>query len=681
MAEDSEPPLDQQPDARLTSQGAISDEALRKAEAFVEAEEGATNRLSGIVGYIVTGIAVSMTLFQLYAAYDIVPTQPLRYIHVAFVMVLAFLLFPVAVRFRNHIRWFDVLAAAAAVAILGYALWGGEDFTDRATMPDRLDVTLGVIFIVLLLEATRRTTGLIMPIVALLFIAYAMLGPYLPPPWTHRGYDLSRLVGHLFITLEGIFGVAVDVSATLIVMFTIYGAFLQHSGAGKFFIDFSMALMGGKPNSAGRTVVLSSFLLGGPSGSGVATTVTIGAVAYPMMERAGFEKNAAGGLLAAGGLGAILSPPVLGAAAFLIAEFLKISYLDVIWMATIPTLLYYLSLLFMVELDAKRFGASVVPYDQSMTLWQMTKRYGFHFTSLIAVIVFMLAGYSPMLSVFYSTLLCFALSFIRPETALKGRKLVRSLADGSIGVLTAATTCASAGIIVGVVTLTGLGLKFSSIVLDYAGGSLLLTALYTALIVWIVGLAVPVTASYIICAVIAAPALIKLGVPDYAAHMFIFYYAVLSEVSPPTALSPFAAAAITGGDPYLTTLQAWKYTLPAFLVPFVFILDPIGIGLLMKVPYGGTIFDIFIITLKTAAGLGALAAAAQNWALRKNTPVERVLWLLAGLLLGFPSLLEALAESLSGYDVPHPAPFGLLIAAGLLLKQYLSLNRLEATNS
>jgi TRAP transporter 4TM/12TM fusion protein len=681
MAEDSGPPLDQQPDARLTSQGAISDEALRKAEAFVEAEEGATNRLSGIAGYIVTGIAVSMTLFQLYAAYDIVPTQPLRYIHVAFVMVLAFLLFPVAVRFRNHIRWFDVLAAAAAVAILGYALRGGEDFTDRATMPDRLDVTLGVIFIVLLLEATRRTTGLIMPIVALLFIAYAMLGPYLPPPWTHRGYDLSRLVGHLFITLEGIFGVAVDVSATLIVMFTIYGAFLQHSGAGKFFIDFSMALMGGKPNSAGRTVVLSSFLLGGPSGSGVATTVTIGAVAYPMMERAGFEKNAAGGLLAAGGLGAILSPPVLGAAAFLIAEFLKISYLDVIWMATIPTLLYYLSLLFMVELDAKRFGASLVPYDQSMTLWQMTKRYGFHFTSLIAVIVFMLAGYSPMLSVFYSTLLCFALSFIRPETALKGRKLVRSLADGSIGVLTAATTCASAGIIVGVVTLTGLGLKFSSIVLDYAGGSLLLTALYTALIVWIVGLAVPVTASYIICAVIAAPALIKLGVPDYAAHMFIFYYAVLSEVSPPTALSPFAAAAITGGDPYLTTLQAWKYTLPAFLVPFVFILDPIGIGLLMKVPYGGTIFDIFIITLKTAAGLGALAAAAQNWALRKNTPVERVLWLLAGLLLVFPSLLEALAESLSGYDVPHPAPFGLLIAAGLLLKQYLSLNRLEATNS
>ncbi len=650
----------------------VSEEQLRKAEAYVEAEEGVVNRLSGFAGAAVTSIAVAMTLFHLYAAYDIVPTQPLRYTHVAFVMVLCFLSFPLATRFRNRIRWWDIVAAAASVAILGYALWGGEDFTDRATSPTRLDVTLGVIFIVLLLEATRRTSGWIMPFVGLLFIAYAMAGPYLPPPWTHRGYDISRLVGHLFITLEGIFGVAVDVSSSLIILFTIYGAFLQHSGAGKFFIDFSLALMGGKPNSAGRTVVLSSFLLGGPSGSGVATTVTIGAVAYPMMQRAGFEKNAAGGLLAAGGLGAILSPPVLGAAAFLIAEFLKISYLEVIWMATIPTCLYYVSLLFMVELDAKRFHSAAVPYDTSLSLWQMTRRYGFHFTSLIAVIVFMVVGYSPMLSVFYSTLMCFALSFLRPETALKGRKLVRALADGSLGVLNAATTCASAGIIVGVVTLTGLGLKFSSIVLEYAGGSLLLTAIYTAFVVWIVGLAVPVTASYIICAVITAPALTKLGVPDFAAHMFIFYYAVLSEVSPPTALSPFAAAAITGGNPYRTTMQAWKYTLPAFLVPFVFVLDPLGVGLLMKIPKDGSVWDIVLITAKTAAGLAALAAAAQNWALRQNTPAERVLWVLAGLLLVFPSLLEAMAESISGHDVPHPAPFGLAIAAALLLKQYFT---------
>jgi TRAP transporter 4TM/12TM fusion protein len=719
----------------LRADQAVSAEALRKAEEYVQQEEGAGNRLTGWTSMVVTGIAVVMTLFHLYAAYDIVPTQELRYIHVAFVLLLSFLLFPLASRFRNRIQWFDVIPAVAGIGIICYALYGGDDFTDRAAVPERWDVILGGIFILLVLEAARRTTGPIMPIVAVLFIAYAMLGPHLPPPWTHRGFDIARLVGHLFITLEGIFGVAVDVSATLIIMFTIYGAILQHSGAGKFFIDFSLAVMGGKPSSAGRAVVASSFLLGGPSGSGVATTVMIGTVAWPMLKKAGFERNAAGGLLAAGGLGAIISPPVLGAAAFLIAEFLKISYLDVIWMATIPTCLYYLALLFMVELDTMRFGANEVIFKQEMTIGEMTRRYGFHFISLVAVVIFMIVGYSPMLSVFYSTVLAFCMSALAPETALGPRKLLIALlvvsivgavamaipgansnaaaqlfqahfptlillviavlsfigltergqqlipsakkltaamADGSVGVLSAATTCAAAGIIVGVVTLTGLGLKFSSIVIDFAGGSLLLTAIYTALVVWIIGLAVPVTASYIICAVIAAPALTKLGVPDYAAHMFIFYYAVLSEVSPPTALSPFAAAAITGGDPYLTTMQAWKYTLPAFLVPFVFVLDPLGIGLLMKIPNGGSVLDIVWITAITGAGLGALAAAAQNWALHKTTLAERGLFLLTGLLLVFPSLLEAMFETITGLDIPHPAPFGLALGALLIGWQWMT---------
>jgi TRAP-type uncharacterized transport system fused permease subunit len=304
-----------------------------------------------------------------------------------------------------------------------------------------------------------------------------------------------------------------------------------------------------------------------------------------------------------------------------------------------------------------------------MSLGQMTRRYGFHFISLLAVVVFMVIGYSPSLSVFYAICVTFALSFLRPETALMPSKLVKALADGSIGALNAATTCACAGIVVGIVTLTGLGLKFSSIVIAYAGGSLLLTAIYTALIVWIIGLAVPVTASYIICAVIAAPALVKLGVPDYAAHMFIFYYAVLSEVSPPTALSPFAAAAITGGDPYRTTLQSWKYTLPAFLVPFVFVLDPQGTGLLMSIPKGGSWVDIIEITVKTSLGLLALAAFAQNWALRQNTAIERGLLLLSGLLLVFPSLIEAIVEWITGRDISYTFVPGLIIGFGVLLWQ------------
>jgi TRAP transporter 4TM/12TM fusion protein len=663
---------------------AVSSDALRKAEEFIEQEEGAANRLAGWAGIAVTTIAIVCTLFHLYVAVagswpftatPMIATQDLRYTHVAFVLVLSFLLFPVALKFRNRIRWWDVVPAIAAVVIIAYAIQGGDDFTDRAAVPLKLDVVLGVVFIVILLEATRRATGWIMPGVAILFIAYAMLGPHLPPPWTHRGYDVSRLVGHLFITLEGIFGVAVDVSSTLIILFTIYGAFLYQSGAGKFFIDFSLAAMGGKPNSAGRAVVLSSFLLGGPSGSGVATTVMIGTVAYPMLAKAGFSKNAAGGLLAAGGLGAILSPPVLGAAAFLIAEFLKISYLDVIWMATIPTCLYYLALLIMVELDARMVGARAVTFTSSLSIAQLTLRYGFHFLSLVAVVVFMVIGFSPMLSVFWATVAAFVLSFLRRDCALVGSKLVRALADGSIGVLTAATTCATAGIIVGVVTLTGLGLKFSSIVIDYAGGSLLLTAIYTSLVVWIIGLAVPVTASYIICAVITAPALVKLGVPDYAAHMFIFYYALLSEVSPPTALSPFAAAAITGGDPYWTTMQAWKYTMPAFLLPFVFVLDPQGVGLLLKIPQGGSVVDIVEITAKTSLGIIALAAGTQGWALSKTTLIERALLILSGLLLVFPSLIEAGIESIIGRDIDYTEFLGIAIGLFVIAKQWWEAKR------
>ena len=334
----------------------VSDEALRKAELYVEEEEGAANRIKGGLGVFLTVVAVAMSLFHLYTAYAIVPTQTLRPVHVAFVLFLTFLMFPIAARFRHRIMWWDWLAALLAIAVVVYLILGGDDFTDRNTSPNGWDIVFGVSLVVLVLEAMRRTTGWVMPIVTSAFIVYALIGPYLPAPWTHKGYEVGRLIGVMYMTLEGIFGVAVDVSSSLIILFTIFGAFLQYSGAGKFYIDFSFAAMGGKSTGAGRTVVLASFLLGGPSGSGVATTVTLGAVAYPMLAKAGYEKNAAGGLLAAGGLGAIISPPVLGAAAFLIAEFLKISYLDVLLMACIPTLLFYLALFLMVEIDARKYG-------------------------------------------------------------------------------------------------------------------------------------------------------------------------------------------------------------------------------------------------------------------------------------------------------------------------------------
>jgi len=306
-------------------------------------------------------------------------------------------------------------------------------------------------------------------------------------------------------------------------------------------------------------------------------------------------------------------------------------------MATVPTILYYLSLFVMVELDVRKFGMHEVAVEMLQSAWQLTRRYWFHFLSLVAILAFLVWGFSPVASVFWATVTTFAVSFLDRESALVPRRLITALKDGSLQVLTVAATCAAAGIIVGVVAKTGLGLKFSAIVIDYAGGNLMLTALYTALIVWIVGLAVPVTASYIICAVIAAPALIKLGVPDFAAHMFIFYYAVLSEVSPPTALSPFAAAAITGGDPYKTTMQAWKYTLPAFVVPFVFVLDPAGVGLLLKAPPAGSWLGVAWIAFTACLGIAALAVGVQRWFLRRLTIVEQWVMIASGLALIYPA--------------------------------------------
>ncbi len=615
----------------------VDDERLKKAEEFIEEEEGATSRYRGWLGRFAAGLLIAMSVFHLYAAVDIVTAQVLRPVHVGFMLLLVFILFPIARRFRNRLMWWDVVGAALGVATIAYLLIGGDDFWDRNTLPSTADTAFGVIFVVLVLEAVRRTSGWIMVGVISLFLVYAFVGPWLPGSWQHRGYDVSSMTGFLYQTLEGIFGTAVDVSSSLIILFTIYGAFLQQSGAGKFFLDWSFAAMGGKHTGAGRTVVLASFLLGGPSGSGVATTVTIGSVAYPMLERAGYGKDAAGGLLAAGGLGAIISPPVLGAAAFLIAEFLKISYLDVLLMATVPTVLYYFSLLLMVEIDARKFGMPEIAAKSEFRLGELTRKYWYHFLSLVSIVVFMVWGFSPILSVFYATLVTWLVSFFRRDTAMGVRKLLAALRDGSGQMLNVAATCAAAGIIVGVVAKTGLGLKFSAIIIGYAGGSLALTTLYTALIVWVIGLAVPVTASYIICAVIAAPALTKLGVPDFAAHMFIFYYAVLSEVSPPTALSPFAAAAITGGDPYKTTLQSWKYTLPAFVVPFIFVLDPAGIALLLKVPPNASWLHVAWITVTAVIGIAALAAGVQKWLLRACSQWERWVLVVSGLLLIYPA--------------------------------------------
>ncbi|HET8648278.1 MAG TPA: TRAP transporter large permease subunit, partial [Vicinamibacteria bacterium] len=403
--------------------------------------------------------------------------------------------------------------ALLPAAVLAWPLLDRAQFPYRAAMPERIDLACGVLAILLVLEAARRTAGWALPLTAAAFVVYAYVGPLFDlvglSAIAHRGYYPDRLVGTLFMTLEGIFGVPLEVAATYIILFSIYGAVLEHSGAGRFFIDWSLAAMGRSrsPAAPGRSVTLAGFLLGTVSGSGVATTVTLGSLAWPLLRRAGYSPDAGGAVLSAAGIGALLSPPTLGAAAFLIAEFLNISYLQVLVMASIPTVLYYLSVFLMIEADSRRLGTHAVAVD-APSLWTVTRRYGYHFTSLFAIAGLMALGMTAFRAVFWATLLAVALSFVRRETALTPRKLLGALEAGGRGVLSVAATTATAGIIV-----------------TLAGGGLFLTVLYAALAVWVLGLAVPVTASYIIAAVITAPAMTKLGIPEYAAHMFIFYYA------------------------------------------------------------------------------------------------------------------------------------------------------------
>ncbi|HEU5156747.1 MAG TPA: TRAP transporter fused permease subunit [Streptosporangiaceae bacterium] len=534
----------------------------------------------------------------------------------------------------------DWLLAAVSVAVLVYPLLDFDAFVTRGTDPTGTDMVLGIALTVLVLEATRRTVGWVLPAICVAFLVYAYYGDYIPLGWEigHRGFDVPSLVDHLYMGTEGFFGVPLDVAATYIVLFTIYGAVLDLSGASRFFIDISFAAFRRSRTAPGRTVTTAGFLLGTVSGSGVATTVSLGSVSWPILRRAGYPPEQAGGVMAAGGIGAILSPPTLGAAAFIIAELLRISYLKVLLYALVPTILYYVGVFLAIEIDARRLRTRAVPVD-APSLGRLLLRFGYHFSSLGLIVLLMAIGRSPFQAVVIATVVAFALSFLDRSHWLTPRRLWVALVQGTLGVLPVTAVCAAAGIIVGVVTLTGLGLKLSDIVVDLSGGHLALTALFAGVAIWVLGLAVPVTASFVIAAVIIAPALTGLGVAAPEAYMFVFYYAVLSEVSPPTALAAVAASAITGGDAFRTMMMTWRYTLPAFLVPFAFVLTDNGAALLGLKPWP----DVLLATAVSIVAIAALAAVTGAWLLGPARWPERALCALAAVLLLYLEAAPVLA--------------------------------------
>ncbi|WP_436529784.1 TRAP transporter permease [Actinoplanes sp. HUAS TT8] len=608
-------------------------------------EERPARELGGRVGMGVAVVAAGAGVFTLWQVFRPLAQGSQFYliIFLAVTLPLIFIAYRSRGRSKPEPTWSDWILCGAAVVACLYPInpfGGGYDgFLDRQALLAPADVAFGAVLLILVVEAARRTTGLALPIVCIAFLAYGYYGGLLPQNWpiAHAGLDFAQIVDALYNSGSGFYGTPLDVAASYIVLFTIYGAVLDLSGASRFFVDLSVAAFRKSRSAAGRTAVAAGFLLGTVSGSGTATAVSVGAVTWPMLRRAGYPPEQAGGMLAAAGVGAILSPPTLGAAAFIVAEYLDVSYLTVLGWAMIPTLLYYLGILLAVEIDVRRFGVRAVDMPAT-SAWRLLSRFGYHFSSLILIVVLLAIGESATRSVVWATLLAVALSFLDRRARLTPARLFSALAAGVRGVLPVVAVCAAAGVITAITTKTGLGAQLASLLVNGAQAVtgnpravLALTVVLAAVALSVLGLAVPVTASFIIGWVIIGPALLGLGVGAPAAAMFVFYYSVLSEVTPPTALAAVGASAITGGRTIPTMWQALKYALPAFLAPIAFVLTDRGEYLLARGPVGGIVWT----TVSAGLAVLGLAVATGGWVpgVGRAGVASRVLGAVAGLAL------------------------------------------------
>ena len=556
----------------------------------------------GKIAIAVGALYVGFVGWSIYGAIWPVETYAFRMIHMAFIFGLAFIVYPVRQNAGRWTLWVDLPLALLGVAAIAYAFVDMDQFVRRSTLPEPLDLFFGIVAILLLLEVSRRIVDNTFTLVVVGFLIYMYFGNYFPDAISHKSYDLDRIVGHMYMTLEGIFGVPLSVSASFVMLFVVYGTFMDVAGAGGFWLDLSLATMGRKSASAGRGAVITSALLGGPQGSGVATTMSVTPIMWPILQKAGYTPNMAAGLIATGGIGAVLSPPLMGAAAFLIMQFLGVSFWDVVVMVTVPTVLYYAGTLFMVELEARKYRFAP-PETEAKTVRQVMLTKGYHLISiLVLVALLVLWNKSPeyaALGAIGATILTSFLSRDRNEW-LTPRRIIVAMIEGAKNMLPVAVLLAAAGLIVGTFTLTGLGLKISSIIMSVSGGSVLAALLLSLVASMLIGLSLPITATYIMTVVMVAPALVKIGIPMHVAHLLVFYFAVLSEVSPPVGLSPCAAAAVTGGNPFGSMMQAWKYSLPAFLVPFFFSTTPVGYSLLIV---GANWPDFILATLTSLCAL------------------------------------------------------------------------------
>lgn len=633
--------------------------------------------------YITVFISVIFVLFQLYATLSgAITAQVLRATHLAFVQLLAFLLFPPTKNSpRNTLPWYDIVLGLIGVACWLYIVVNFDSLVRRSGNNTPLDVAVGIVGILVLFESCRRIVGFPIMIIAGSFIVFAFAGKYLPGFLHHRGYSLQRVVCHLFYNTEGIMGTPIGACSTFIFLFILFGALLEKTGIGHFFIDVCNALAGGASGGPAKVAVLSSALLGTVSGSSVSNTVGSGSFTIPMMKRLGYKGEFAGAVEAAASTGGQIMPPIMGAAAFLMAESLGLPYITIVKAAIVPAILYFTGIFITVHLEAKKLGLKGLPKDQLPRFMPLLLRKGYMILPLVVIIYFLCAGKTAVFAALMGIIACVLVGFgVSVSDLAHGRKpsfggkdIVEIMCTAARNIISVAIACGMAGIIIGIVTLTGLGLRLGNGLVMLAHGKLLLTLVFTMVASIILGMGAPTTANYLITSTITAGAIISLGIEPLAAHMFAFYFGIIADVTPPVALAAIAGAAIAKAKPMKTALNATKLAIGAFIIPYMFVYNS---KMLM---INASALSVVMIIITAILGMFGISVALEGYGFNNTgffynsrkgkatiiafDAVERLLFAIAGLLCVIPETKT---------DIIGVSLLAVLIAYQLILKKVRS---------
>lgn len=647
-------------DPKIDSKDSSSDPSFAKAAEELGAmdvnelmeqydlETSKLRKLTGKVALFVTIVAILMSAFHLFTAWHgTLLAMKQRSLHLIFAFTLGFALYPGFKKSsRDKIDITDWLLIILSVGVWGYIFFNVEAIALKGGQMSTTDMILGVLSVLLTLEVTRRVVGPELPIVTIVFLLFAYFGRHMPGIFAHRGFNVTRIVSHMYMTTEGIMGTPLGVSSTFVFMFILFGSFLDKTGVGEFFIDFAYALTGSTRSGPAMTSVLSSGLMGSISGSSVANTVTTGAFTIPLMKSVGYKPHYAGAVEATASTGGQIMPPVMGAAAFIMADFTGFPYISIVKAAIIPAVLYYIAVGTMVHLEACKLGLKGMPRESLPKVSNILKKQGYLTLPLIAIIFMLVKQYPPTMAaltgIIIGVIVAMTVSLIKKDNSFTPKDILGAMESGAKGAVGVACACACAGMIVGVVTLTGFGLKIAEVIVQIAQGRLIPTLLLTMISSIILGMGLPTTAKYIVLATMAVPAITKLGVNLMSAHLFILYFGVVADVTPPVALAAYAGAGIAGANSMRTGFQAFKLAIGAFIIPYIFVINP---HLIMVDSIVGTTVNWLPITaalptiVTALIGTVCLAGTVESYLFGKLRIWQRVILLLAAFALLDPKLL------------------------------------------